>query len=269
MKQKGIGVVVLLLGATLFFMNRVIYFRSGFLERYAANITYPVLVLSDYLSRPIRYLIYKRKNYKELSKHCKALEEEREDLLQENVKLRGVLHFDSLSKELRTFLDRYNLEDAIMGRVLLRTLSADEHAIIVNRGSRHGVIKDMVAIYKFQLVGRVSEVYANHSKIICITDRRSKVASFANTSEASGIVNGSNEVNHCQLRYVSHLEKIHPKDLVISSGKGLVFPYGFCLGKVLNCETNDVCHSIEMETLLDFQTLQVCALTNISKMNIF
>lgn len=269
MKNKKLLWVFLLIGVAFFFMNRIVYFRSGWLEKTAANITYPVLVISEYISRPFRYFIYKRKNYQELLSHCNTLEEEREELLKENVLLRGVIRFDELSRELRDFLNRYELNDAIMARVLVRTLSSDEHAIIVNQGSRHGVLKDMVAIYKFQLIGRVSEVYSNHSKIICITDRRSKVASFTNTSSASGIVHGDNSINRCQLRYVSHLEKIHPKDLVFSSGKGLVIPYGFCLGKVVNCETNDICHSIEMEPLIDFQTLKVCALTNISKMNIF
>ena len=127
----------------------------------------------------------------------------------------------------------------------------------------------MVAIYKFQLLGRVCEVFPWYSKISLITDSQSKVSAYINSNNACGIVEGTNFFNKCYLRYISHLAKIKNNDFVFSNGEGLIFPEGFCLGKIVHFKTKDVCHDIEIEPLVDFSSLEMCHLTNQSKMNLF
>jgi len=214
-------------------------------------------------------MVKKRLSYKKLCFIYKQLRQERDALVQENITLRALLHYENMSKDLREFEKRYNLENAILARILVRTLTIQEHSIIVNRGSSDGIEKDMVAIYKFQLLGRVTNVYPWYSKITLITDSHSKISAHTNTSNAKGIVTGSNFINKCHLRYISHLNPVHTNDLVFSSGQGQVFPQGFCLGKIVNVKTEDICHYVELEPLFDFQSIEMCYLTNQSKMNLF
>ena len=238
-------------------------------EAVASYLTYPVLLLSRGVSRPIKRFFKRRRSYQNLEKHCLDLKEERRRLYQENVELRSALQHMEKTSELRKFRDRYELKNALMSRVLIKTLTTQEHSFVVNRGSRDGVKLDMVAIYKFQLLGRVTEVFSCYSKVTLITDRHSKISAYANTSNTRGIVEGENVPNSCRLKYISHLKSIHENDLVFSSGKGLVFPEGFCLGKIMSVITKDLCHHVELRPLVDLEELDVCHITGISKMKLF
>jgi rod shape-determining protein MreC len=180
-----------------------------------------------------------------------------------------MLHYDQKSKELQEFEARYELKNAILSKILIKNLSPEEHSIIINRGSRDGIEKNMAAIYKFQLLGRVQEVFSTHSKVILISDSHSNVSAYTNTSNARGIVKGTNTINKCQLHYISHLKAVHNGDLILSSGQGLIFPEGFCLGKIINIKTHDICHHVEVEPLVDFSAIEMCHVTNQSKMNLF
>ena len=120
----------------------------------------------------------------------------------------------------------------------------------------------MVAVHNTQLVGRVSEVFPYHCKVILITDSGCKVAAHTARSKAHGIVVGTNIINTCSLSYVSHLQKINDDDMVLSSGQGLVFPEGFCLGRIAQHSVNGLCHNIDIKPLIDFTKLEFCVLLN-------
>jgi rod shape-determining protein MreC len=140
---------------------------------------------------------------------------------------------------------------------------------LVDKGESSGIKKDMVAIYKFQILGRVTEAFSWYSKILLITDKKSKVAAYTNNTSAPGIVVGQNKTDTYQMVYTSHMHKIEPNDFIISSGQGLIFPEGFCLGKIKKHKVKGLYYKITVEPLIDFNTLQYCLLTNQEKMNAF
>jgi len=237
----------------------------GILENISSYLTYPLISLAQLIARPIRKSIISEQKALSLSE----LSEERNRLLAENAKLKAMLNYQNKSRHLQEFEERYELKNATLAKILLRTFSNSENTVLVNRGSRNGIKKDMVAIYKFQLIGRVTEVFSCHSKIRLITDKRSKVAVYMNTGNAVGVVVGHNQLDSCTVKYVSHLETIHPKDLVFSSGEGLVFPEGFCMGTITNIKSDGVCQEIELKPLVDLKKLEMCLITNQEKMNLF
>ena len=166
---KKITILLAPIVLILFLANRIFFFTPTLLESTAAVLTYPVIKLSSIIAQPIRSLFFTtRPHYNQLVEKCSNLEAERLTLLQKNIELTSMLHYDKKSKDLRIFRDRYKLEDSILASILVRTLTSGEHSILVNRGSRDGVEKNMVAIYKFQLIGRVSSVTPFYSKIMLI-----------------------------------------------------------------------------------------------------
>lgn len=259
---KKIFLLSIIVFFTLFICNRLFFFKKGFLENFASHISYPVLFVSHKISRPIKNFFTQRKNYKTLQEKYQQLQDQNEELLLENIKLKSLIHYDKLSKKLLQFQERYKLDEGIFSKIIAQNFSDDQHFFLINKGYKDGVKENMAAIYKFQLLGRVTEVYKHYSKILLITDRSCKVASFTSTSNAAGIVQGRNQKNRCEVVYVSHLSKVEKEDLVISSGQGLVFPEGFCLGKVINYVTKDLCYNIELETLVDFSNLNFCLLVS-------
>jgi rod shape-determining protein MreC len=254
---------------TLFLVTRIFFFKSTIIEQAASYLIYPALKFSHTVTKPIKKLFKKRRSYNDLLNYCNFLKNQNEKLLTENIKLKSLNRYAHKSKELREFADRYKLDNAIPAKILMKNLSPTEHSFIVNRGSRNGVEKNMVALYKFQLLGRVTEVFPTYSKITLISDRQSKVSAYTNSSNANGIVTGTNKINRIDLRHISHLKRVNNGDFVLSNGQGLIFPEGFCLGKIINITTDDICHHVEVEPLIDFNTIEMCHLTNQSKMNLF
>ena len=84
---------------------------------------------------------------------------------------------------------------------------------------------------------------------------------------ANGIVIGQNMVNSCKMHYVSHLLDVVDDDLIISSGKGFVFPEGFCIGKIVkHCHSHDTLyHEIEIEPSVNLKSIKYCLLTDLSQ----
>lgn len=245
----------------LILMSKLFFSGQGLLENAASYVSYPALLLSHKIAQPIKKIFFSKQ-----PESYDLLKEECDHLRSKVIQLEAALAYHAKSAELIEFKQRYELDGAILAKVLARTLTKDEHSIIVNRGARDGISKDMIAIYKFQLIGRISKVFPEYSKITLITDKQSKVSAYTNTSNAKGIAEGRNIINRCHLCYVSHLEAMNNGDFVLSSGQGLVFPEGFCLGKIVNLSTKELCYEVELEPLVNLETFEMCHITNQSKM---
>ena len=249
---KGLIITVLF----FFISSRTFFFKKSILENISSALTYPTLLISSSISSKVKEHFSNKKNLQKLEEELGNKTLENEKLLTENIKLKASIHHSKQTSELLNFQKRFNLDNGIFSKVLISNIDDQQHYYIVNKGSRNGVKQDMVMIYKFQLVGRVSEVFSHHSKIKLITDNKSKIAVYTNMTQAQGIALGNNKPNRCKLEYVSHLSKVENDDFVLSSGQGLVFPEGFCLGKIISNKVNGFVHNIELEPVVDFNTLK-------------
>lgn len=266
---KKIFFITLNIILIFFIASRVFLFKTSFLENFASNLTYPFLQLSNKLTTPFKTLFNNWQNHKEISQKHAQLKEENERLIAENIKLSSSLNFIKKSDELLNFQERYELQNTIFAKIIAKNFSENEHYFLINKGKTSGIKKDMIAIYKFQIIGRVVEVFNWYCKILLITDQSSKISAFTNNTNAPGIVIGQNKTDSYELAYTSHIHKIELNDFVISSGQGLVFPEGFCLGKIKSYKTKDIYHKITLEPLVDFKSIEYCLLTNQEKMNAF
>lgn len=259
----GLGLVLL--------VQHVIVFKPGFIEHTGAMIAHPFLAVASKISTMVQSFQSKKITYEQLLDKYTNLHKRYEDLFTSYLDLRITSRFNEATEELLDFRQRYKFDQAILGKVLTKTINAGEHTAMLNRGSLHGVRNDMVAIYKLQIIGRVYECYPTMCKIMLITDKRCKVSGFTNATSAGGIVAGTNEPNRCEMMFVSHLSNIVDEDFVFSSGQGLVFPEGFCLGKIIahSHTEKELYHAITLEPLIDFQTLQYCLLSSQEMINLF
>ncbi len=256
----------------LFVLSRTFFFyQPGILERIHAFISYPALVLARLVAVQGKTLFSAQQSYEQLEQQYKRLQDEYQDLLCRHTQLQATMAFDESSKEIRDFATRYHLDHALLGRIIKGPVVEGSQTILVGRGLHHGVKRDMVASYKLQVVGRVTDVFDWYCSVLLITDVTSKVAAFANQTDAQGIVGGTNQVDRCCMKYVSHLYDIKLGDFVFSSGQGMVFPEGFCLGRVVKHELPEksLHHVIQLEPLVDFTSLNFCLLTDQSSLNFY
>lgn len=259
----GLGIFLF----AFFIANQFLFFKAGFLERSASSVAYPVLCVAGGVSNFIHKCVERKESYEQLKSDLKVLREKYEELYGENVKIKAAINFDMETRDLREFKQRYNLEKLLMAKIIAKNIKQNGQFFLINRGKCCGVKKNMVGIYKFQLLGKITEVHDYYSKLTLITDESCKVSAYTDSTKAKGIVIGQNKINLCKMHYVSHLSDVVDNDLVFSSGQGLVFPEGFCIGKIVkNLHSHDsLYHEIEIEPTINFKTLKYCLLTDISQ----
>jgi len=221
---------------------------------------YPVLLVQNSFVTPAKKFFERRKSRHQLEMALQKFEKENEALRSELIELRSRILYEEDISELVAFKKKYDLSDALVAQIIFRQISPEGHFILLDKGTRHQVTKDMVALYKNSVVGKVIEVYPFYSKLILITDSLCKVAAHCSKTKASGIHVGRNEKNSTVLEKVSHLSSVQEDDVVISSGEGLVFPRGFALGKIKTVQREDLFFNISVEPLIDLDEISYCML---------
>ncbi len=266
---KKIIIIISIIILSFFLINRIFFFKKTILEDIAANVSYPFLWLGSKIAKPIESIFAHKKNYHKLLSENILLKEKNENLLKENIELKSTIKFDEKSQEILDFRKRYNLNDAIFANVITKNITENEHYCFINRGKIHNIKKDMVAIYKFQIIGKVVDVFRWYSKVLLITDKNCKISAYTNNTNASGICQGINNINKLKFNFVNHFSNIEKDDFVISSGQGLIFPEGFCTGKISKYKKNGLYYDIEITPLVEIDKLENCLVTDQEKINLF
>jgi rod shape-determining protein MreC len=252
--------------ALFFFISasRLAFFRHSFLENISSRLLYPFTTLASTCSDTIDRYRHRKASYAELEAKYHQLFDDYIAMLDGLIAERSLSKIYGETKDLALYTERYNLKEYVIARITVKNITQSEHYFIVNRGSRDGITKDMVALFHNHIVGRVMEVHDWHAKVMLITDQRSKVSGYTSKSHAPGILQGYNTPNQYNFTYVSHLFKVDDNDLIISSGQGLIFPEGFCLGKITfhSVKDKELYHVIEVKPLISLQSLKHCVLVS-------
>ncbi len=256
--------------ALIFLGYKILFLHHGAFERVTASITYPFIITSAYTVDMIESIGNYFHSYQTLACEHKRLKEKYNELLESVTITLGTQQYMEETDDLRDFKKRYQLSSSILGKIIVKRLSSQEQIILINKGSAHGIASDMIALYKLQIIGRVIEVYDYYCKVLLITDKRCKVASYTNTTQAHGIIEGKNDISTCNMSLVNHLQPIGRNDFVFSSGEGRIFPEGFCLGIISDYEKKpeDLYYLITIKPMVDIEELTHCLLTNNAKISL-
>lgn len=252
-------VLMLMVGGCIWIAH-CITSSPGVLSAYASYCAYPIIIVQRTLMEPVHHFFARRKTQQELDAIIDALVQEKEALLAELITLRATTSYLYEISEAVDFKARYGYQQAKLAHVLVRHISEQEHFFLVSLGSEHGIEKDMIAVYKNSLVGRVVAVYPWYSKLLLITDRTCKIAAQCSMTDAVGIHEGINVAHESNLTRVSHLANVAPGDFILSTGDGLIFPKGFALGTIASAEIDGLFYKIKVTPIFDVTALDHCYL---------
>ncbi len=198
----------------------------------------------------------------DLECEVKRLRDERALLVSDLVELRSAADYGQETGDIAIFRRRYKaFKDGRASQILFVHCAEDEHYAFVDGGYSEGVSEGMLVLDNNNLMGRVSEAFAHYSKVILLTDRRMKVAGYCSKTKVRGIVEGANKA--CiNLKFVAHTKHLRVDDLVISSGQGITYPRGLCLGKIIDFIKGPVEYEIVVQPLFDISILSFCLLIN-------
>jgi rod shape-determining protein MreC len=205
----------------------------------------------------IQELATLREQYSELvesNARYQQLERNAAEIRAENARLRDQLGFSEV-------LEYKHINAEIIGRDPDNLFSS----LIINKGSAHGVEKDMPVI-AYQngmqaLVGKIVQTGKLESLVIPLYDEYSKIPSRFAGSRYEGITGGEGSASKPLL--VQSIDKrarsgVSTGDLVVTSGLGDVYPMGITIGRVSKViiDENETTFETELESAINFSKLE-------------
>jgi len=104
-------------------------------------------------------------------------------------------------------------------------------SVLLNVGRRDGLLDGWATMDGLGLVGRISGVGENASRVILLTDTTSRIPAVIQPSGQNALVVGDN-TRSPPIDFLENPDLVRPGDRVVSSGDGGVFPAGLVIGQV-------------------------------------
>ncbi len=120
---------------------------------------------------------------------------------------------------------------SVSGVVLADSGSPFRQSVLLNVGSRDGIVDGWATMDGLGLVGRISGVGQTTARVILLTDASSRIPVTIQPSGQKAMLVGDNSPNP-PVEFLETPEQVRPGDRVISSGDGGVFPAGLLVGQV-------------------------------------
>ncbi len=168
----------------------------------------------------------------------RALREKYEKLAAEQPLLEAKLQrYDALEAEnthLRELLGSAALvaDRAVVAELLQVSEEPFTRKIVIGKGSRDGVYDGQPIIDAYGIMGQVTEVEPLQSRATLITDPGHAIPVEDNRNGLRAIVFGTGDQDSVAVRYLTASADIKEGDLLISSGIGGTFPFGYPVARV-------------------------------------
>ncbi len=233
-------------------------YAQNVLDGAASCLIYPILTMRKKVVEPAIDWAHDNRTVAHLKRDLAREQFKNKLLLSRFVVHQSTKNYAADIAETLKFKERYQTEHARVAQVISRTFEANEQSLLIDLGARDDIVKDMLVVVDNILVGKIVEVFPWYSRVQLVSDKACKVASYCPETQAQGIHVGCGDAECTTLEHVSHLSEVKEGDLIISSGKGLVFPQGFALGSVAQVHTEGLHHQVRVKPLCDFATLDYC-----------
>lgn len=182
-----------------------------------------------------------------LKKENSELKQKNQKLLAEIVKLKELEKENNILREaLGAGLQKeFNL---ILTEIISKDVSQDY--ILIDKGFKEGILENKPVINQENvLVGRISDVYNNFSKVILISNKKvsfdakiyaeGKPAESEQEEDISGLASGQGG-SKISFGFVPREKNLTQGDIVITSVLGGIFPKGLLVGTIGKIEKSDL-----------------------------
>lgn len=105
--------------------------------------------------------------------------------------------------------------------------------ILINKGSREHLVKNMAVLTPEGVVGHIIEVSRGASKVLLISDINSSVSAIVQRTRTQAIVVGGGG-KLCRTKFLSNTADICDGDIMVTSGLGGIYPKGITIGRLQN-----------------------------------
>jgi rod shape-determining protein MreC len=257
-RRRGTLFIVILLVCAVLFISLQLSgrYQGGFLHKFVLRIIAPPQQAFHWTIASIRDFFRNRVLLVDLKQENLRLQEEVRRLQRENNELRESARAVERLQRLLLFKERVPAT-MVPAEVIAYSPSAWFRTIVINKGDRDGVRKDMPVVTWEGVVGRVMRTSPGSSMILLIIDRNSSVDVLVQRTRTRGIVEGDGGTQ-CQLQYVPRTDDIQIGDRIITSGLGGIFPKGLSMGEAVGVERKEygLFQQVAVRPSADFSRLE-------------
>jgi len=181
----------------------------------------------------------------EFSEWVASLFTTREDLQEENEALRArllilerrALKYAALASENNELRKLMNSSEVLDDRVIVGEIvgvSPDpfSHEVVINKGSRDGVVVGQAILDANGLMGQVQQTSSFTSRVLLVSDSSHAVPVEVVRNGLRAILLGNGDTSALELVHVPDTADIREGDLLVSSGLGGRFPKGYPVAEV-------------------------------------
>lgn len=180
------------------------------------------------------YVLRDVSGFRELRNENKVLRENISSLQRKLLELREANLENQRLRKLLGFREAQQFK-FVPAMIIAKDPSGVREAIIIDKGKKDNVRKDMSVISGRGLAGRVRESGLSISRVLLITDTDSVVSAISDRSRDEGLVVGNGR-SGLIMKYLELDSDVKEGDEIISSGFGGVVEKGILIGKVVSVE---------------------------------
>lgn len=156
------------------------------------------------------------------------------EILLLQARVQKMLAIEGENKQLKALLQSSSKTG---GRVLQAQILAASpnpylHQIIIDKGSVQGVYEGQPVVDAYGVMGQVIQLGEFSSRVLLLTDSNSAIPVQDSRSGVRAIAYGDSRYGNLDLRNVTQTTDIKKGDLLITSGLGQRYPYGYPVGTV-------------------------------------
>ena len=223
----------------------------------------PILKISSFISTPVSMASDGVEKIIKVKKVYDDLESYNKEKLSETSNFQKII---SLKMKVMEYEKLLNISDEteynyVTARITGNFTDQFSDNAFINAGKSMGLQVDFPVIGENGIVGRISEVNNTTSRILFVTDVSSRVPVLISDNGYQGILIG-NSKGSPSVHFVNELSKIKIGDLVMTSGKGGVFPQFLIVGSVISKNED----TVEIELSEDIDKLNYVRAIKVNKL---
>lgn len=150
-----------------------------------------------------------------------------------------IIELENQNRQLQDLLNysKARSEEAIAAPIIGRSADHWWQQVTLGRGSKDGIEVGSVVSGTGGIVGRVTHVTANTSRVLLISDPSSQVGVIISRSRYMGYMRGQSE-SRAVMEFFDKVPDVRPGDVVSTSAFSQLFPPGLPVGRVESVNLN-------------------------------
>jgi len=153
-------------------------------------------------------------------------------------------------------------DEVTVAKVMLDQISPYLKSLLINKGTKHGIVKGMTVFSKNFLIGTVIEANYISARVLLITDLNSKIPAIIQDTDVNVILAGRGNKNNFSLEYLPDNFLLEPNKIIFTSGKG-----GFLKPGMPIAETYLKNDKVKIRSLTDPQQASIVHVTKGQRKN--